>query len=166
MSAQELKSLRVLVFDPDKERAGFIREILENTGVGQIFAISSSEIAISRLREAEITLTLVELGDMAPNSISAVFLETLRDPSRSPAPGMPVLGVMSKVTKISLQKAVHVGADFVIQRPFSAKDLSARIVSMLAAPAPQFNAPDYVGPDRRRMPDNLYDGSLRRRDDT
>ena len=161
----EFRQLRILVLDEDRDRAKYIREILDNLGIGVTCATSSGSLALERVKVENLSMALVDLEDRDGPSGPMTFMGSLRDPGRSPAPGLPVLGMMANVTRESLISAVHVGADFVIQRPFSAKTLSDRIDLMITSPAQRFRSLDYVGPDRRRMPDNLYEGNLRRSGD-
>lgn len=162
----EFRKLRVLVYDKNNKRAGSVRKVLDNLGIGETFDTSAVIPALERIRIFQLSMMLVDLEDKDEPSNSIALMEALRDPSRSPAPGLPVLGIMKNVTRENLIAAIHVGLDFVIQRPFTGRILANRIIAMLSAPAPQFVSSNYTGPDRRRMPDNLYDGDLRRGNDS
>lgn len=161
----EFRALRILVHDEDSKRGGNIRQILDNLGIGETYNTSAEMPALECVRINKLSMALIDLEELDSSSGPVALLKILRDPGRSPAPGLPVLGMMANVTRESLISAVNVGSDLVIQRPFSARVLSDRIVSMISAPAPQYESSKYVGPDRRRIPDNLYDGNLRRSDD-
>lgn len=42
----EFRELRILVLDEDRDRAKYIREILDNLGIGVTFAASSGSLAL------------------------------------------------------------------------------------------------------------------------
>lgn len=165
MSQPAFADLKILVLDQNLNRARLIRDLLDNVGIGETFATTAADAASEWVRGGICTMALVDLVDVDENSSPVFFMAALRDPKRTSASGLPVLGMMAEVTKESLMGAVHIGADFVIQRPFSVKSLSDRVTSMIATPAPQFSSIDYIGPDRRRVPDGLYDGDQRRDSD-
>ncbi len=89
-SGIEFRELRILVLDKDRDRAKYIREILDNLGIGVTFAVSSGSLALERVKVENLSMALVDLENMDGSSGSMTFMGSLRDSGRSPAPGLPV----------------------------------------------------------------------------
>ncbi|MBL4720840.1 MAG: response regulator [Alphaproteobacteria bacterium] len=165
MAALEFSNLSILVFDQNFDRAKLVRELLDNLEVGETFATASPDAAIKTVIGNRLSMAVINLESTNHQASTKQFMDSIRNSQNAHAVGLPILGMMAEVTKQNLMSAVHLGADFVIQRPFSVNSLKDRISSMLQTPTRHFRSANYFGPDRRRMPDDLYGGDKRRADD-
>jgi len=165
MPAVDFSILNILVFDQNFERAKLVRGLLDSIEVGETHATASHEVAIKTMKSKSLSMAVINLESTGDQTGTVRFMDSIRDPQYGHATGLPVLGMMAEVTKENLMNAVHIGADFVIQRPFSVKSITDRISSMILTPTRHFGSENYFGPDRRRMPNDLYGGDRRRVDD-
>ena len=155
-----LKNIRILLLDPERERADYTREVLNGAGLYSVRTARDTNVAVSMLTGSSFDVALIELGPKDRNGHE--FLRVLRDPKGTPARNLPVLGLLPAARREDVQAVIKLGVDHVLIRPFSANDVLNRLESVSKSPAPRHESDDYVGPDRRRVPDPYYQGTKRR----
>ena len=119
MAAVDFSTLNILVFDQNFERAKLVRGLLDSIDIGETHATASHVSATDTMKSKSLSMAVINLESKGDQTGTAQFMDSIRDPKYGHATGLPVLGMMAEVTKENLMYAVHIGADFVIQRPFS-----------------------------------------------
>ena len=158
-----LKNIRILLLDPERDRADYTREVLNGAGLYSVRTARDSNVAVDMLVGSQFDVALVELGPK--DTKGRDFLRILRDPKSSPARNLPVLAMLPAATREDVRVVIRLGVDHVLIRPFSANDVLNRLESVSKSPAPRHESEDYIGPDRRRVPDQYYQGTKRRTQD-
>lgn len=156
--------LSMLLLDPDRDRATYTRELLSHRGIVKVHPARSGGQALAVLRRSTVDLALVDFSN--PDDDLRLFMADLRNPHHTPALGLPVLAILAEATRENIRRTISLGASHVVIRPFSAADLFRRIDGVLNQPIPQFSDDSYVGPDRRRLPEEAYAGPKRRGDES
>ena len=86
----------------------------------------------------------------------------LRDPARSPNPGILVALTTSSVEPKLLREACEAGIESFIRKPITPAVLVKRLAAMIANPVRFVAAEQYYGPTRRRHKESGYGGIERR----
>jgi DNA-binding response OmpR family regulator len=116
----------VLVADDDPDILDLVRYRLERSGYAVATATDGSEAV--RLA-AELTPALAVLDVMMPSLDGLEATRRLRsDPSTA---GIPVILLTAKAQDADVQEGFSAGADDYIRKPFSPRELSARVQAVL-----------------------------------
>ncbi len=75
----------------------------------------------------------------------------------------PVVLIMPAATRAEIRRAIAAGADYVLCRPFSAKQVHDRILRCVSTHRPLVRTANYCGPDRRRTIEPMGQRPERRR---
>ena len=145
-------AIRVLIVDDEPAIRRAIRPSLMELGF-QIFEASRGEEALQLLRSTPVDVVLLDI-----NMPGIGGIETLRR-IRSSAPRLPVLMVTVRDGEEEKVEALELGADDYVTKPFSIRELIARIRTAhrrVHAPARSEDAPIEIGeirltPSRRSV---------------
>jgi DNA-binding response OmpR family regulator len=132
----------VLIVDDDIRMRGLLKNILEVNGY-RILMANNGETAINTFFETEIP-DLVVLDIVMPGMDGYKTCRRIREFSR-----VPVIMVTAKDDDTSKVEGLYAGADDFITKPFSAKELLARVMAVLRRtvlweekPEPAFHCAD------------------------
>ena len=95
-------------------------------------------------------LVVIDLD--APESGGFKFIRWLRNDASFPNPFTAIIATTWQPTEILLQRFHGSGADALLVKPASPKQLMERVVSLVESRKPFVVTTDYVGPDRRKKP--------------
>jgi DNA-binding response OmpR family regulator len=118
---QDIK--KVLVVDDEVKILEVIKSFLESKGY-TVFTAENGKQAFNIFEKESISLVILDL--MLPDITGEDICMTLRQRSR-----VPIIMLTAKVEEESMLKGLGVGADDYIKKPFSLKELSARIDTIL-----------------------------------
>ena len=146
-----------------------MRALLLRVGTGdrvalaQVFDIRATQNAETAVRTlADFAADVVIAGVGISDRETMALLRILRDPAASPRKGLPVICLLSESSPAMLRDLIKAGVDHVMIQPVSAGGLRDLARHLCDNPMPQITVPSYVGPDRRRLPDDSYTGPGRR----
>jgi two-component system, OmpR family, KDP operon response regulator KdpE len=125
---------RVLIVDDEPKLVKLVREILTATNY-QVLAASNGENAIETIAVEQPDLVLLDLilpGDMDGYEVS----RRVREFS-----DVPIIMLTAKVREADILRGFEMGADDYITKPFSAKELLARIRAVLKRVKGEVTAP-------------------------
>lgn len=88
--------------------------------------------------------------------------EKIRTDPRSPNQFVPIILMTGYSAKVRVMEARDKGVTEFMVKPFSAKDLAARIEQLIEKPRKFVHSKEFFGPDRRRRKDDSYNGPRRR----
>ncbi len=114
---QDIK--KVLVVDDEVKILEVIKSFLESKGY-TVFTAENGKQAFNIFDKESISLVILDL--MLPDMTGEDICMTLRQRSR-----VPIIMLTAKIEEESMLKGLGVGADDYIKKPFSLKELSARI---------------------------------------
>lgn len=93
------------------------------------------------------------------------LIHKIRNDKRSPDPYVPIILMTGYSHRLRVEEARDNGATEFLVKPYTAKDLFARIEQVIEKPRQFVDANSFFGPDRRRKRSRDYDGPLKRDDD-
>jgi DNA-binding response OmpR family regulator len=115
---------RILIVDDEPAITGLIRERLEREGLAVITA-SRAEEALAALSAEPFDLLILDIG--LPDVDGFVALRRLREQGHD----LPVLIVTARGDEIDRVVGLELGADDYMVKPFSVRELAARVRAML-----------------------------------
>ena len=119
MQERSQKAQTILVIEDEQDMLLLLRRILESEGYRVILA-TDGVYGMTLLREAKPNLVLLDI--MMPDPDGYVTLASIRQYSN-----VPVIMVTAKREIEALQKALDLGADDYVKKPFRPAELLARI---------------------------------------
>ena len=115
---------KVLVVDDEVKILEVLRSFLESKGY-EVFTAENGKQAFCIFETEKISLVLLDL--MLPDMSGADICMSIRQRSR-----VPVIMLTAKVQEADMIKGLGIGADDYITKPFSLKEINARIEAVLA----------------------------------
>jgi two-component system response regulator MtrA len=119
MQNRSQKTQTILVIEDEQDMLLLLRRILESEGYCVILA-ADGVYGMTLLREAKPDLVLLDI--MMPGSDGYMTLDSIRQCSN-----VPIIVVTAKRETEALQKALVMGADDYMKKPFRPAELLARI---------------------------------------
>ncbi|KAK0332926.1 MULTISPECIES: response regulator [Brevundimonas] len=152
----------VMVVDDSPFSLTLTTGVLSGFGVRPAYTVGSGVQAQSLLAEKPIDLLLIDT-DM-PDMDGFELVRWLRRSGPNPNAFTPVIMTASHIRRGRVAEARDCGANFVVTKPFSAAMLLERILWVARDARPFLEVGDYLGPDRRFVRPELYEGEERRAD--
>lgn len=120
--------VRVLLIDDEEDMRDLVQIYLENSGY-RCFQAASAAMAYEILEEEQIDLVILDI--MMPGEDGFVVCETIRSFSQ-----IPIIFLSAKGEEWDKVKALQLGGDDYIVKPFSPGELVARIAAVLRRTTP------------------------------
>ena len=118
----------VLVADDDEDILMLVRAVLERSGCEVMSARNGAEaLELARSRPPHLAVLDVTM----PEVDGLEVLRRLR--SEEDTAGMPVLLLSARVQEADIREGLEAGATGYVAKPFSPRDLAARVVELLRA---------------------------------
>ncbi len=114
---------RILVVDDEIKIVNILKEYLEKSGYDVLVSYTGKE-AIDLFEKNDVDLILLDL--MLPDLTGENVCKAIRAKSR-----VPIIMITARTDKKSLIKGLNIGADDYITKPFSLKEIIARIEAVL-----------------------------------
>ncbi len=160
MSAKiDFSKISFLVVDGDKISAQVVFDTLSYLGAISIKRVGKPEDAFRILRTEQIDIVITEWRLRGMDGLE--FLDTLRNSASSPNRFIPMVMLTAHSEKHYVTTARDLGVTEFLAKPFNAKALYSRLVSVITRPRHFINTGTYFGPDRRRR-QVPFDGPDRR----
>lgn len=152
--------IKILLCDSDAFYRKLVADLLYRLGARNVRQSDPGAEAIEVLKTFEADLVVAALHMDDDKGLEVV--RWLRDPKTTTRPGAPVMMLTTVKDQAKLIAAIKTGVDHFLAKPTSVKLLSDRIARLLENPIMQVKTETYVGPDRRRLPNQAYTGPDRR----
>ncbi|MDP6622961.1 MAG: response regulator [Alphaproteobacteria bacterium] len=162
---QDLQDLRVLIVDNDQSYRHLMATMLRSIGISEIGMAGNADEARAEIAAASLDYLL--LDRTLEGGKGFVLVRYLRDPQTTPAPHLPVIMTTDERKRTHITAAIKAGADHILVKPISPAELAATFRNLAARPPEKIEVRTYIGPCRRRLPEQLYDlyaGEDRRRE--
>lgn len=159
-----LEKASVLVVEDMVPMAKLTQRILETFGFEEVYVAYSAEEGLELYQKHSPDLVLT---DWVLDEMSGLDLvkQIRRDPLSKNA-YVPIILMTGFSHKLRVMEARDIGVSEFLVKPFTAKDLYARIVQAVEKPRQFVDSGEFFGPDRRRRRANAtYEGPSRRYDD-
>ncbi len=154
-----LTPLKFLLIDDNVHMLNIVESTLRGFGARKIVRAATADVAIDYLRGGiDIIITDYMIGGMD-------VLAFTRGVRRSPGTHdrfIPIILLTAHSARSRIEAARDAGVTEICCKPVTPKDLFRKLVAVIDYQRPFIQAPNYVGPDRRRKVDAKYDGPERR----
>lgn len=150
MTDYDFRSMAVLIVDREVNTRRLLRGILARMGVDRILDFTNITDVPTAMVAVQPDLMFIDAD--APDPEGLKFVQGLR---HAQAPHNPFIGVIATTwqpTPSLLMRFNATGADDMMAKPFSAKQVHDRLVNLIEARKSFVVTADYIGPDRRRQP--------------
>jgi two-component system, chemotaxis family, chemotaxis protein CheY len=139
--------LAALVVDESLYIRRILREMLMRVGIKRVNEAPDGAEALGALAETKPDLVILD-WDLAIIS-GEEFLRLTRTPSTSPAATVPIILMLSKPRRFVVERAVALGVNEIISKPFSPKVLWSRLDEVITRPRPFVQAGGIMRPTPR-----------------
>ncbi len=118
---------RILVVEDETDIAGLIKHALERGGDAQVSIVGSGDAAIRSIGDAQPDLVILDLN--LPVLSGLEVCRTLR--SRALTSRLPIIMLTARTGEGDRVTGLDLGADDYVTKPFSLRELSARVRALL-----------------------------------
>ncbi len=133
------KHIRILLLDSDDQFRFWARGLFKQQRVADVFSLSTAEGAPEMTRRgADVVLLEMAAGDLS----CLTYLQWLRNPKTSPAPGLPVVVLVKSLDIILLRRLCQLGIQIALNKPVSGEILLKATLAALRNPSRLVPVPD------------------------
>jgi len=150
MPDYDFRSTSAVIVDREGNTRRLLRGTLARMGVDKILDFASAADAPAALIAIQPDLLFIDAD--APDPEGLKFVQGLR---HAQAPHNPFIGIIATTwqpTQPLLLRFNATGADDMMVKPFSTKQVQDRLINLIEARKSFVVTADYIGPDRRRQP--------------
>lgn len=142
-----LKDVRILLFEPDRNVRSVLRGKLREMGFDTIQEAQTAEAAEKALLTGDVDLALVETRHRGDDMCALMRNIRLGDKSHNPFP--VVIATCHNADEAHMQGVIDAGFDSALIKPFDTGTMAKRLRYFREVRKPFVVTHDYVGPDRR-----------------
>jgi two-component system, chemotaxis family, chemotaxis protein CheY len=139
--------LAALVVDESLYVRRILRDMLARVGIKRVQEAPDGAEALGVLGESKPDLVILD-WDLAILS-GEEFIRLTRTPTTSPAPTVPIILMLSKPRRYVVDRAIALGVNEIIAKPFSPKVLWSRLDEVINRPRPFVQVRGIVRPAPR-----------------
>jgi two-component system chemotaxis response regulator CheY len=149
IGAPSFPDLSALIVDESLYIRRIVRDMLQRAGIRRIQEAVDGAEALGCIAEGRPDLVILD-WDLAILSGEEV-IRLIRNADTSPAPTVPLILMMGRPQKNSVERAVRLGVNEVIAKPFSPKTLWSRLDEVINRPRPYETAKGMLRPKPRQL---------------
>lgn len=161
--AINLANLSILLVEDTAPMRKIMVSILQLLGFVKIYTAGNGEEGYRLFRHHNPDIVLTDW--MMEPMDGVELIRRIRTEAASPNRFVPIILITGYAATSKVKVARDNGMTEFLVKPFTAKELAARIAHVINRPRDFVEAPRFTGPDRRRRPDDDYGGPVRRRVD-
>jgi PleD family two-component response regulator len=124
--------LAALVADESLYMRRILRDMLTRVGIKRVLEAPDGAEALGVLGESKPDLVILD-WDLAILS-GEEFVRLTRTPTTSPAPNVPIILMLSKPRRYAVDRALALGVNEIVAKPFSPKVLWSRLDEVINRP--------------------------------
>lgn len=160
--AVDLSRMKVLIVDDNSYMLTILRTLLHGFGVKTIHESRDPAEAFDTVRSDAVDIIVTDYQMDILDGLD--FVRLVRTADDSPNPLIPIIMLSAYSERSRVQRARDAGVTEFCCKPITARDMFAKIVSVVNTPRPFIRNRSYFGPDRRRQDPNqrAYHGEERR----
>lgn len=132
MATPKLPDVSLLVADASPHMRRMIREIVLRAGVRRVLEAPDGAEAMGLLAEAKPDLVIVDWD--VPVLSGEDFVRLTRTVATSPAPHVPILLTITRPRRSAIERAVFLGVNAILAKPFSPAAVWARLEEAIRRP--------------------------------
>lgn len=150
------KEINLLIMEEHPFMADLVSSMLKAFGVGKVYQTCDIEQAqkilndnITGPNKNSIDFIITDL--LPPGNEGLSLLKWVRHHENRGIKFMPVLFSSIYTTRQVVFRGRDLGANEILVKPFTAEKIARRLLHMIDRPRPFVKAPNFIGPDRRRL---------------
>jgi two-component system chemotaxis response regulator CheY len=155
-----LNTLSILLVEDTAPMRKIMVSVLEILGFKTIYSAASGAAGFQLFKDHNPDIVITDW--MMEPMDGVELIKMIRTNPDSPNPFVPIILVTGYAATTKVKIARDNGMTEFLVKPFTGKELAARITHVINRPRDFVEAPSFIGPDRRRRPDDDYDGPVRR----
>ncbi len=160
MNQKPIQEMNVFIVDDDRHMRMLIRNMVFALGFKDVVETRDGAAALEELKTSRADFILCDMK-MEPMG-GLEFVKLLRSDPENPHRFVPVIMITAYAELETVANARDAGVSEFMAKPLSADALNKRIQRVLMDPRQFVEAPDFVGPDRRRIKKDELGGEDRR----
>ncbi len=154
--------LSAVVADDHKGSRDIVSDILWTAGMRDIRVAEDGGQAFALICQRLPDFVILDL-EMPHDGLTT--LRQIRRAANSPDRRLPVIMMTAYATRSRIENLRDAGATEIVSKPLNRAKLLHRVDSIVLRPRAFIDAPEYVGPDRRRHCVSSFEGPFRRASD-
>jgi CheY-like chemotaxis protein len=158
-----LSKLRILVVDDNANMRLVVRQLLGAFHAGNVAGAEDGAEALRMLEKD--TFDLIITDHLMEPIDGLDLIRSVRAKESERDPYIPIILLTGAADAALVARARDAGVTEVLAKPVSAAALYRRLEAVVDHPRSFVRAEAFFGPDRRRRPDEGYDGENRREED-
>ncbi len=159
---ERLGKLYVLVADRDHRTASLVQRLLFSFGFRHMDVTTNGESALALLKSRSYDIIITEWNMIPLDGVGLVkAIRGAKAEDRMPR-DIPILMLTAQADLNSVESARDAGITEFVAKPFSAKTISNRIIQIIDNPRAFVEAPEFIGPCRRRRREEAPKGRDKR----
>lgn len=158
-----LDKAKILIVDDMKPMLALTSSVLTILGFKQVFTATGGEEAFEIVCKQDPDMIITDW--MMEPMDGLEFSRLVRRSPLTPNPFVPILMMTGFSSRLRVESARDTGITEFLVKPFSSRDLYARVVQIIEKPRQFVEIDSFFGPDRRRRMVRDYSGTRRREDD-
>jgi two-component system, chemotaxis family, chemotaxis protein CheY len=139
--------LSALVVDESLYIRRIVRDMLMRVGIKRVLEAPDGAEALGVLAESKPYLTIID-WDLAILS-GEEFIRLARTPTTSPCPTVPIILMLAQPRRNVVDRAISLGVNEIIAKPFSPKTLWSRLDEVINRPRPYSQVKSLLRPTVR-----------------
>lgn len=159
----KLENAKVLVVEDMRPMQMLLKSLLGIYGFSDVYTASGGDEGFSVFCRANPDLVITDWIMDGGDGLS--MIRKIRKDKKSPNPCVPILIVTGFSSRVRVEKARDNGVTEFLVKPFTAKELYAKIEHVIEKPRQFVDTEEFFGPDRRRKRNEGYKGPRRRGND-
>lgn len=160
---QSLDKFSILLAEDDHSLSNLVKQVLQSLGFKNVTVAHNGRVALEKALERSFQIIITD-WEMKPMS-GIEFVKNLRTLVPAPNRYAPVLMFTGRTSVEDVKTARDIGVNEFLVKPFTAAELSKRMLLAIQHPRQFVVSSHYVGPDRRRKTVTPPDGKKKREDD-
>ena len=149
MDKFNLQNVSVMIVDDYAPMRKLVVSLLRELGISRLCQAPSGEAALKSLKDFEPDVILAD-AIMEPMD-GLEFTRKVRDGEAGVSPFVPIIMISGQAEMQHILKARDAGVTEFLAKPISARAIYSRLCNVISNPRPFIRAPNYFGPDRRRL---------------
>ncbi|MCH2547402.1 MAG: response regulator [Alphaproteobacteria bacterium] len=159
-SLPHLRYVKVLIVDDDKRIAKLVKSVLNGLGFLSVHVEHSALEALQYMAKEEVDLIICDWVMEKMDGVQMV--QKLRKDLTNPNQLVPIIMLSGNSEKPHIEKARDSGVTEYVMKPFTAKSLCSRIITVIENPRSFIISDSFTGHNRRRKV-REYTGGDRRK---
>ena len=150
IGAPSFPDISAVIADESLYIRRIVRDMLQRTGIRRIQEAVDGAETLGCIAESRPDLVILdwELAILSGEEV----VRLVRNPETSPAPTVPIVLMIAQPQKDRVERAVRLGVNEVIAKPFSPKTLWSRLDEVINRPRPYETVKSILRPIPRRLP--------------